>query len=137
LERKANIGPAMFDLAISETSQQIVREFYESSKVVAAVCHGPAALVNVKLSDGTYLIAGQGTTGLSNTEEKIAGAMAGMPFSLEDALKGIVAMLICSRLQLNPFGPKVVVSGKTGNLITGQNPASAGPIAEVMLKGIK
>lgn len=127
----------MFDLAISETSQQIVREFYESSKVVAAVCHGPAALVNVKLSDGTYLIAGQGTTGPSNTEEKIAGAMAGMPFSLEDALKGNCGNADLFKIAAEPFGPKVVVSGETGNLITGQTPASAGPIAEAMLKGIK
>ena len=47
---------AMFDLATDETSHQLIREFYESGRVVAAVCHGPAALANAKLSDGSYLI---------------------------------------------------------------------------------
>lgn len=58
----------MYDLSNSSVSHDIVREFYESGKIVSAVCHGPAALVNVKLSDGTYLIKGQKTTGFSNAE---------------------------------------------------------------------
>jgi putative intracellular protease/amidase len=46
----------MFDLSTDTTSQQVIKEFYESSKIISAVCHGPAALLNVKLSDGSYLI---------------------------------------------------------------------------------
>ncbi|KAF7163928.1 hypothetical protein CNMCM6106_000700 [Aspergillus hiratsukae] len=62
-------GP-MFDLANNATSHALIREFYENGKVVSAVCHGPAALVNVKLSGGSYLVAGQKVTGLSDAEEE-------------------------------------------------------------------
>jgi putative intracellular protease/amidase len=53
----------MFDLAVDPESHSLIKEFYEKGKVVSAVCHGPAALVNVKLSDGSYLVAGQEVTG--------------------------------------------------------------------------
>lgn len=59
----------MFDLATDTKSQQLIREFYEAGKVVSAVCHGPAALVNVKLSDGSLLIKDQPLTAFSNAEE--------------------------------------------------------------------
>lgn len=49
----------MYDLVSDPTSQQVIREFYEAGKIVSAVCHGPAALLNVKLSDGSYLIKDQ------------------------------------------------------------------------------
>ena len=63
----------MFDLVNSVESHQIIREFYEFPKIVSAVCHGPAALVNAKLSDGSYLVAGQQTTCISNAEEDLIG----------------------------------------------------------------
>ena len=59
----------MFDLATDETSARIVRKVYEQGGVVGAVCHGPAGLVNVKLSDGSYLVAGHTVTSFSNAEE--------------------------------------------------------------------
>jgi putative intracellular protease/amidase len=59
----------MYDLATDTQSQQIIRDLYESGKIVSAVCHGPAAFVNVKLSDGTYLVANEPVTGFSNAEE--------------------------------------------------------------------
>lgn len=61
-------GP-MFDLATDATSHAIIREFWESGKVVSAVCHGPIALANVKLSDGSYLVDGSAVTGFTNAEE--------------------------------------------------------------------
>lgn len=61
----------MFDLATDSTSQQIIKEFYEAGKPVSAVCHGPAAFVNVKLSDGSYMVSGQEVTGFSNAEEDL------------------------------------------------------------------
>ena len=59
----------MFDLATDATSQKVIKEFYEAGKVVSAVCHGPAAFVNVKLSDGKNLVDGAQVTGFSNSEE--------------------------------------------------------------------
>lgn len=126
----------MFDLADSSVSQEIIKEFYETSKVVSAVCHGPAALVNVKLSDGSYLIANQKVTGFSNAEEDAMGFSGDMPFLLEAALKKNAGSDSLFEAAAENFGPKVVVSGKNGKLITGQNPASAAPIGEAVLKAI-
>ena len=58
-----------------------------------------------------------------------------MPFALETALKqsaGNASLFEAAQ----PWGPKVVVSGKGGRLITGQNPASAGPIGEAIVRAI-
>lgn len=126
----------MFDLAGLSVSQDIIREFYEASKVVSAVCHGPAALVNVKLSDGTYLIANQKVTGFSNAEEDAVGLSSAMPFLLETELKQRVGSDNLYEAAAENWGPKVVVSGKNGKLITGQNPASAAPIGDAVLKAI-
>ncbi|KAM5357702.1 hypothetical protein ACJZ2D_016003 [Fusarium nematophilum] len=79
-------GP-MFDLAVDSTSHELIREFYEAGKIVSAVCHGPAALVNVKLSNGTYMVQGHALTGFSNAEEDAYQFTDAMPFLLEDELK--------------------------------------------------
>ncbi|KAJ5662988.1 ThiJ/PfpI [Penicillium longicatenatum] len=123
-------GP-MFDLATNEISQSLIREFYESSKLVSAVCHGPAALVNVKLTDGTYLVSNQVVTGLSNDEEEFMQFTKDMPFLLESELRSRGATYESAD---GLFGAKVVISGNKGNLVTGQNPSSAAIIGETLLK---
>ncbi|KAM0331391.1 hypothetical protein ACHAQA_003064 [Verticillium albo-atrum] len=122
-------GP-MFDLAVDTNSHTLTREFWESDKIVSAVCHGPGALVNVKLSNGEYLIKGHEFTGFSNAEEDIYKFTDAMPFLLETVAKEHGASYVKAD---QPFGAKVVVSGK---LITGQNPPSAGVIGEALLKEI-
>lgn len=122
----------MFDLATDAESQQLIREFYEKGKVVSAVCHGPAALSNVKLSDGSYLVAGQEVTGFTNTEEDQVGLSSAMPFMLETKLQENGGKFV----KTDPWGAKVVRSGKGNKLITGQNPASASPIGEAILAAI-
>ncbi|KAH6866238.1 class I glutamine amidotransferase-like protein [Thelonectria olida] len=123
-------GP-MFDLAVDSTSHALIREFYESGKIVSAVCHGPAALVNVKLSDGTYMVKGQTVTGFSNAEEDAYQFTDAMPFLLEDELRNHGGKYEKAD-QL--FGVKVVVSG---NLVTGQNPLSAGAIGKTLVEVIQ
>ncbi|CAK4008804.1 class I glutamine amidotransferase [Lecanosticta acicola] len=124
-------GP-MFDLATDEKSHQLIREFYEKGKVVSAVCHGPAALAYVKLADGTYLIKDQEVTGFTNTEEDQVGLSSAMPFLLETVLETNGGKVV----KTEPWGPKVA-TGRGGKLITGQNPASAAPIGEAILKAIE
>ncbi|KAK4610416.1 Glyoxalase 3 [Fulvia fulva] len=126
-------GP-MFDLATDGTSHSLIRSFYESNKVVSAVCHGPAALANVKLSDGSYLIAGKDVTGFTNVEEDQVGLSSAMPFLLETKLVENGGQFIKAE---EPWGAKVVNSGLEGRLITGQNPNSAGPVGEAILKAIE
>ncbi|KAJ5274026.1 ThiJ/PfpI [Penicillium angulare] len=123
-------GP-MFDLATDLVSQALIREFYESSKVVSAVCHGPAALVNVKLSNGTYLVSNQTVTGLSDAEEEYMQFTRDMPFLLESELRKRGAKFESAD---GLFEVKVVVSGNGGNLVTGQNPRSAAVIGDTLLK---
>jgi len=123
----------MFDLANDEISHQVTREFWESGKVVAAVCHGPAALVNAKLSDGSYLINGAPVTGFSNEEEDAVGLSSTMPFMLEDALNknsgGHFQKADAA------WAEKVVVA-KDSRLITGQNPASATGVGKAIHEAI-
>lgn len=124
---------AMFDLANDDTSHQVIREFWEAGKVVAAVCHGPAALANVKLSDGSYLINGAPVTGFSNAEEDAVGLSSSMPFMLEDALNknsgGHYQKADAA------WGENVVVA-KDSRLITGQNPASAAGVGKAIHEAI-
>ncbi|KAN0098252.1 ThiJ/PfpI family protein [Hyaloscypha variabilis] len=125
-------GP-MFDLVDNEVSLKLIREFHEAGRVVSAVCHGSAALVNATLADGTKLIAGEGVTGFSNEEEVIARRPQDMPFSLEDALnEGSGGNYSKAK---EPWAPHVVTSAlKTKKLLTGQNPASAKGFGEELLK---
>lgn len=124
-------GP-MFDLATDATSQKIIADFASKGKVVAAVCHGPAALVNVTLADGTHLLQGKEVTGFSNTEEDQVQLSEFMPFMLETKLSEVSGGKYVKAAE--PWGEKVVVAG---NVITGQNPSSAHAIGEAIIKAIK
>ncbi|KXS98768.1 hypothetical protein AC578_9048 [Pseudocercospora eumusae] len=124
-------GP-MFDLATDPESHSLIKEFYEKGKVVSAVCHGPAALANVKLTDGSYLVAGQEVTGFTNTEEDQVGLSSAMPFMLETQLAANGGKFV----KAEPWQSKVAISGKANRLITGQNPASAGPLGEAILAAL-
>jgi len=125
-------GP-MFDLANDTTSHQIIQKFWESGKVVSAVCHGPIALANVKLSDGSFLVNGSPVTGFTNAEEDQVGLSSAMPEMLEDVLKKNGGEFTSAS---EPWGEKVVV-GKDGRLITGQNPASAAGVGKAIAKAIQ
>lgn len=62
---------AMFDFPFDPSLQDIILHIYEKQQgFVAAVCHGPAVLANIKLADGRFLVAGKSLTGFSNGEEK-------------------------------------------------------------------
>lgn len=123
-------GP-MFDLATDATSRKLIADFADKGKVVAAVCHGPAAFVNVTLADGSHLLAGKEVTGFSNLEEDQVQLSQFMPFMLETKLAEVTGGKYVKAAE--PWGEKVVVSG---NVITGQNPASAHKIGEEVVKAL-
>lgn len=123
-------GP-MFDLATDATSRALIADFAAQNKVVAAVCHGPAAFVNVTLADGSHLLAGKEVTGFSNAEEDQVQLSEFMPFMLETKLAEASGGKFVKAAE--PWGEKVVVSG---NVITGQNPASAHKIGEEIVKAL-
>ncbi|WP_432461085.1 type 1 glutamine amidotransferase domain-containing protein [Agarivorans sp. QJM3NY_29] len=97
--------------------------------IVSAVCHGPAGLINVKLSNGESLIKGRHVTGFTPEEESSRDYDKIVPFELETALKQTGAIFEKSPM----FENKVVVDGR---LITGQNPASAKALAEAVIQAL-
>ncbi len=116
----------MWDFPDNLALQELTRDIYEQGGFVAAVCHGPAALVNVKLSAGNYLVAGKKVNAFTNEEERQAEKEDVVPFLLETALKERGAIFESSPA----FESHVVMDSR---LITGQNPASAKAVAEKMV----
>lgn len=106
----------MYELYDHPKVNKVVAQFYESDKPVSAVCHGPAALAGVKLSDGSLLIKGKKITGVSNAEED-EESIANYPFLLENHLSELGAVY-----SAKAPGESWVV--KDGLLLTGQNPES-------------
>lgn len=109
----------MWDFPDNPDIQRLAREIYENNGVVAAVCHGPAALINVTLSNGDYLVANRDVSTFTNIEERIVRRFDDMPFLLEHRLEQRGATI---RKSWIPFMQKVSVDER---LVTGQNPNSA------------
>ena len=117
----------MWDFPDDAAVQRFARELFEAGSPVGAVCHGPAALVNVKLSDGTYLVAGKEVSSFTNSEEEKVGLTKAVPFLLASKFEERGAR----HLPAADFAKQVVASG---NLVTGQNPASAAGVADKMVE---
>jgi len=117
----------MWDFPDDAAVQRFARELFEAGSPVGAVCHGPAALVNVKLSDGTYLVAGKEVSCFTNNEEEKVGLTKVVPFLLATKFEERGA----KHLPAADFAKQVVASGK---LVTGQNPASAAGVADKMVE---
>jgi putative intracellular protease/amidase len=115
----------MVDMPEHPLLKQVVKETYERHAVVGAVCHGPVALLNVKLSSGAYLLSGKNVSSFTNDEEENY-AKADVPFELETALTKQGAIF-------HKAAPWQAFSIADGNLVTGQNPASAKGVAEKIL----
>jgi putative intracellular protease/amidase len=120
-----------FDFASCRELAQLTSEFYETGKIVSAVCHGPAGLLEVKLRDGNYLIANKKVTGFTWDEEVKAGRDHAVPYNLEEELKKRGANY---QKAWFAFAAHVVVDGR---LITGQNPASATGVGEAVVKQLQ
>lgn len=108
----------------------LATSLYAQRKPVAAICHGVVGLLNAKKPDGTPLVEGKALTCFSNAEEAILEYDKIVPLLAETAL---VAQGARYR-QASPFEPIVV---EDGNLITGQNPASAAALAEALISRLK
>src|SRR5664280_3092318 len=119
-------GP-MWDMPNNATSIALIEAFVAADKPVAAVCHAPIALKNVRTTDGELLVKGRDVTGFSNSEEAAVGLTDVVPELLEDVLKADGGNY---RKGDEDFAPYVVVDGK---LVTGQNPASSTPAATKLL----
>ncbi len=119
-------GP-LWDLTRDPVSISLIRDFVAQEKPVAAVCHAPAVLLEVKGADGRPLIAGRRVTGFSNSEEAAVGLTEIVPFLLEDELKRRGARY-CRAEDWSPF------CVTDGLLVTGQNPASSEATAKALIE---
>lgn len=118
-------GP-LWDMPDNSSSIKLIEGFVQAGKPVGAVCHAPAALVNVRRTSGEYLIKGRRVTGFSNTEEAAVGLTGVVPFLLEDRITQRGALYSKGA----DWAPYVQVDGK---LVTGQNPASSTLVAQELL----
>ncbi|MGW2517705.1 type 1 glutamine amidotransferase domain-containing protein [Streptomyces sp. NPDC001617] len=121
---------AMWDFPGSPDLARLAVGIYERGGVVSAVCHGPAALVDLRLSDGSLLVEGKRVASFTNEEEQTLGLVDVMPFLLEDRLK--------ERGALHTKAPNYVAHTESDHrVLTGQNPASAAPLAELVVAELK
>jgi len=119
----------MWDLPTSEQLAKLISEAWAEGKVVAAVCHGPAGLVNGRDEAGKPLVAGRRVAAFTNSEEAAAKMDKQVPFALETRIRDLGA-----RYENGPdFKPFAV---RDGRLVTGQNPASSDVVADLVLEAI-
>lgn len=118
-------GP-MWDLAEDANSIKLIESFIAAGKTIALVCHAPGVLHRVKNPDGTPFVAGRQLTGFTNGEEEGVGLTKVVPFLVEDELLSLGAIFS----KVKDWGVHTVSDGQ---LITGQNPASSGPTAHLLI----
>jgi putative intracellular protease/amidase len=119
----------MEDLPDCAPLGRIITELHDSGRIVAAVCHGPAGLLSADRADGSWLFAGRRLTAFTNEEERLAGFADRAPWLLESRLRERGAAFEAGA----PWAPHVEVDG---NLVTGQNPASAQATADRTLAAV-
>lgn len=119
-------GP-IWDLAKDNNSGILILDFIDAGKPVAAVCHGPAALISAENQRPGFL-KGKTISAFSNTEETMVGRSGNVPFLLQTKLEELGAEV---KTAMVPFLSHVETDGL---LITGQNPLSAGPTAKALIE---
>lgn len=120
----------MWDFANNVEITEIARQIYENNGVVSAVCHGPAGLVNIKLSNGKYLVDGKKVNAFTNEEEIAVKLENVVPFMLETKLIERGAKFEKSGL----WQKHVTVDQR---VVTGQNPQSAEGVGQATLKELQ
>lgn len=116
----------MWDFRGNKDVQRVTAGVFENGGAVGAVCHGPAALIDVTLKDGTPLVKGKKVAAFTNAEEEAVGLTKVVPYLLQTDLEKAGAL----HMPGENFGEQAVVDGR---LATGQNPASAKKAAELLI----
>ena len=119
-------GP-MWDLAEDKNSIKLIESFLAAGKPVALVCHAPGALRHVTTPKGKALVENKNVTGFTDGEEEEMGLTKVVPFLVEDELMRLGAIFS----KVKNWGVHTVADGQ---LITGQNPASSGPTAKLLVE---
>ena len=122
-------GP-MWDLAEDRNSIELLESFVAAGKTFAVVCHSTGALRHVQTPDGKRFVEGKTVTGFTNGEEEEVELTKVVPFLVEDEMMKLGATFS----KVKNWGVHVVPDGQ---LITGQNPASSGPAAKLLIATLK
>jgi putative intracellular protease/amidase len=121
-------GP-MVDLHENPDVDRLVRVLHERDRTVAALCHGPAALLSVGEGHEGWLFDGYKMTAFTDEEEdQTQAGRLGMPWYVETALKNAGAVFDDGD---SAWASHIVVDR---NLVTAQNPASSEAAADAVLK---
>lgn len=120
----------MWDFPDDQALAHLAASIYEDGGIVGAVCHGPAALVNLKLANGQYLVKGKRVAAFTNDEERAVNLDGVVPFLLETRLRQRGA----DHVSAPNWQPNIIVDGR---LVTGQNPASAEGVGREMVRLLK
>ncbi|MFA0067519.1 type 1 glutamine amidotransferase domain-containing protein [Vibrio breoganii] len=115
------------DLATNEDFASIAAKHYEGGGIISAVCHGPGALLPIKLSNGETLLQSKSVTGFTREEEIDFGTINDIPFLLEESLARSAARFN----KVQPWQELVIIDER---VITGQNPTSAGAVGKALVK---
>ena len=119
----------MWDLPTSQPLAHLLSSAWQQGKVLAAVCHGPVGLINVKDSSGQAVVKNRHVSAFSNTEEVAAGLDKTVPFLLEDRLRELGAIY-------EKGSDFQVHAVRDGRLVTGQNPQSSEKVAQLTLQAV-
>ena len=122
-------GP-MWDLSQDQDLKNLVEGFYNSKKIISAVCHGPAGLIQATDKSGNSILKNRKLTGFTNAEEESVKLDKTVPFSLENKLKELGGKFE----KTENFKPFIV---RDGQIITGQNPASSFLAARKVVEALK
>ena len=119
-------GP-LFDLRYDEASRALIAATLGQEKPVGVICHAGCVLIDIAGPDGKALVEGRTITAFTDAEEEAVNLTDAVPYSVEAELRALKSNYILADL----WAANVQVDG---DLITGQNPASAGPVAAKMLE---
>lgn len=119
----------IWDFPENKEIAKIAEKIYQNNGYVTAVCHGVVGLLNIKNTNGEYLIKGKNITGFSNMEEFLNGTRSKVPYLTENELK----KRGCNYSKKMPFTEYAI---RDGRLITGQNPQSPKQVAKLLLNAL-
>lgn len=120
----------MWDLSQTRAVGNLVSRAFDDGAVVGAVCHGPAGLLGATLAGGEPLVKGRTVTGFTDSEERSAGLEDVVPFLLETRLRELGANFVSG----TDF---TAHAQRDGRLVTGQNPASSGEVADLLIEALR
>jgi putative intracellular protease/amidase len=92
-------------LTDNAVSIALAEEMWKEGKIVSAICHGPAAIVNIKDANGKNIVTGRRVTSFSNTEEEQVKLTKAIPYLVETRLKEVLPYV--GRVKLTTVGWQV------------------------------